>query len=81
MNDQTDAIKKQLIVALKREIRNFCDEGTTQKEIAKRTRTNPPFISNFLNGNETGMNGLSITKLISMANGLGLKVKIAIGED
>lgn len=81
MKDQTDALKRQLILALKREIKNLRDGGMMQQEIAERAKTNPPFISNFLSGNETGMNGLSITKLISMANGLGLKVKIVIGED
>ena len=80
VKDQNEEIRKKLISALKKEMKALALDGWNQTKIAKQAGTNQPFISNFLNDNEEGMNGLALPKLISMANGLGLKLKLDIGH-
>lgn len=78
MKNQTEAIHRQLVLEIKREIARRSAAGEKQKDIAVLAGINAPFISNFLSDNEVGMHGLSLAKLISIANGLGLKIKVEI---
>lgn len=80
MKDQAESIKKKLIEAIRAEIRSLEGEGLTRTKISDKAGVRLSFMSNFMNANDEGMNGLAIPKLIQMASGLDLKIELAINK-
>jgi len=75
LKDQTESLKDQLSREVKKEI---LESDYTQKRVVELTGVTQGFLSNFMNNNLAGMKALGIPKLIRMANGLGLRIKLVI---
>jgi predicted XRE-type DNA-binding protein len=81
MKDQSESIKKKLVETIRAEIRALEDSGLTRTKISEKAGVRLSFMSNFMNANDEGMNGLAIPKLIQMASGLDLKIELAISKN
>ncbi len=81
MKDQSESIKKKLVETIRAEIRALEGSGLTRTKISEKAGVRLSFMSNFMNANDEGMNGLAIPKLIQMASGLDLKIELAISKN
>jgi len=78
LKDQTPAFIDQLENGVREEIESLETNGVGRKDVAEMTASTTNFISSFMKNNRNSIKALGLQKLIKMASGLGLRVKLII---
>lgn len=76
MKDQNEQLERQLISVIRKEMEKLVEDGKRQVDIAELTKTSQGFVSNLMNNNIDGLNGIKLPKLVSVASRLGIKINL-----